>query len=118
MNPRATTTLLLVTLLVVGGLYYLRKMAPATREADERRRYAAVFEPDDIAEIDIVRGTETVSLRRDATGWSIAAPLQDRADPGEVDRDGSRSGRAALASRPAGCGDTAPDRVRREHRFT
>ena len=69
MNPRATTALLLVTLLVVGGLYYLRKMAPATREADERRRYAAVFEPDDIAEIDIVRGTETVSLRRDATGW-------------------------------------------------
>jgi len=86
MNPRATIALLLVTLLVVGGLYYLRKMAPATREADELRRYAAVFEPDDIAEIDIIRGTETVNLRREAAGWSVAAPVQDRADPAEVDR--------------------------------
>jgi hypothetical protein len=86
MNPRATIALLLVTLLVVGSLYYLRMMAPATREAEELRRYAAVFEPDDIAEIDIIRGTETVSLRRETTGWSVVAPVQDRAAPGEVDR--------------------------------
>ena len=39
MNPRATIALLLVTLLVVGGLYFLRKMAPATREADELRQW-------------------------------------------------------------------------------
>ncbi len=86
MNPRATIALLLVTLLVVGGLYYLRLRGPATREAEELRRYAAVFEPDEIAEIDILRGTETVSLRREATGWSVVAPVQDRAAPGEVDR--------------------------------
>jgi len=86
MNPRATIALLLVALLTIGGLYYLRMMAPATREAGELRRYAAVFEPDDVAEIDIVRGTETVSLRRETTGWSIVAPVQDRAAPEEVDR--------------------------------
>ena len=86
MNPRATIALLLVTLLAVGGLYYLRQMAPATREAEELRRYATVFEPDEITEIDIVRGTETVSLRREAAGWLIVAPVEDRAAPEEVDR--------------------------------
>jgi hypothetical protein len=86
MNPRATIALLLVTLLAVGGLYYLRQMAPATREAEELRRYATVFEPDEITEIDIIRGTETVSLRREASGWLIVAPLEDRAAPEEVDR--------------------------------
>lgn len=86
MNPRATIALLLVTLLAVGGLYYLRQMAPATRDADELRRYAAVFEPDEITEIDMVRGTETISLRREAAGWLIVAPLTDRAAPEEVDR--------------------------------
>ena len=86
MNPRASIALLLVTLLAVGGLYYLRKMTPATREAEELRRYATVFEPDEIAEIDIIRGTETVSLRREAAGWLIVAPVEDRAAPEEVDR--------------------------------
>ena len=86
MNPRATIALLLATLLAVGGLYYLRQTAPATREADERRRYATVFEPDEITEIDIVRGTETVSFRRTDTAWLIVAPVEDRAAPEEVDR--------------------------------
>ncbi len=86
MNPRATIALLVVTLLVVGALFYLRRHAEPTREAVERERYAAVFEPEEITGIDIVRGAETVSLRRTATGWRLAAPVEDRASPELVDR--------------------------------
>ncbi len=86
MNPRATIALFLVTLLVLGGLYYLRKVAPFTRDAEELRRYAAVFDPAEIEEIDIVRGTETISLRRDGTSWRMTAPVEDRASPENVDR--------------------------------
>lgn len=86
MNPRATLALLVVTLLVLGGLYYLRETAPFTREAGELRRYAAVFDPAVIDEIDIVRGPETVSLRRDGNTWRLTAPVEDRASPENVDR--------------------------------
>lgn len=86
MNPRATIALFLITLLVLGGLYYLRQVAPLTREAAELRRYAAVFDPAEIEEIDIIRGTETVRLRRDGTSWRLTAPVDDRASPENVDR--------------------------------
>ena len=86
MNPRATIALLIVTLLAVGGLFYLRKIAPATRDAAELKRYAAVFDPEEIEEIDIVRGTETISLRRENNAWRLTAPLDDRASPETVDR--------------------------------
>lgn len=86
MNPRATIALLLVTLLTVGGLYYLRQIAPATRDAEELRRYAAVFDPAEVTEIDIVRGAETVSLRRAGDSWRLVAPLGDAAAPDVADR--------------------------------
>lgn len=86
MNPRATLALLVFTLLVVGGLVYLRLSVAPTREAAETRRYAAVFEPGDIAAIDLVRGNETINLRRLNGGWRVTAPVDDRADPDRVDR--------------------------------
>ena len=86
MNPRATLALFLVTLLAVGGLFYLRKVLPDTRASAEQRRYALVFDQDDIGEIDIVRGSETLSLRREGDGWRMMAPLEDRASPEVVDR--------------------------------
>jgi hypothetical protein len=85
-NPRATIALLVVTLLTLGGLYYLRQIAPATRDAEELRRYAAVFDPAEVTEIDIVRGTETVSLRRAGDSWRMIAPLGDAAAPDIADR--------------------------------
>ncbi|MEX1010105.1 MAG: DUF4340 domain-containing protein [Chthoniobacterales bacterium] len=86
MNPRATIALLIVTLLVVGGLFYLSRIVPASRDADEMRRYALVFDPEEVEEIDIVRGAETLSLRRDNGGWRLVAPIEDRASPEAVDR--------------------------------
>ena len=86
MNPRATLVLFLVTLLVIGSLVYLRTNVDPTRAAAENRRYAAVFEPGDITEIDLQRGNETVSLRRITGGWRLTAPVEDRADPDAVDR--------------------------------
>lgn len=86
MNPRATIALLAVTLALVGAIAWLRLRVAPTREAEEARRYAAVFDPEEIDEIDITRGNETVSLRRGTGEWQIAAPLADRASPEAVDR--------------------------------
>lgn len=86
MNPRATIALFIITLLVVGGLVYLRTNVDPTRAAAENRRYAAVFEPAEVTEIDIVRGNEKISLRRTETGWQLTEPVEDRADPEAIDR--------------------------------
>lgn len=86
MNPRATLILLVVTLAVLGGLYTIRHTVEPTREAEENRRFAAIFEPEDVREIDITRGNETVSLHREGTGWRLTAPVADRASPEAVDR--------------------------------
>ncbi len=86
MNPRATIALFIVTLLAVGGLVYLRTTFDPTRTAAENRRYAAVFEPGEVMEIDLTRGNEKISLRRSNGGWQITAPVEDRADPDAVDK--------------------------------
>ncbi len=86
MNPRATIALFVVTLLMVGGLFYLANLVPATREAQEMKRYALVFDPEEIDEIDLVRGSETLGLRRDSGGWRLVSPVEDRASPEAVDR--------------------------------
>lgn len=86
MNPRATIALLIVTLLVVGGLVYLRTTFDPTRTAAENRRYATVFEPGEVMEIDLQRGKEKISLRRANSGWQITEPVEDRANPETIDR--------------------------------
>jgi hypothetical protein len=85
-NPRATIALFLATLLAVGGLVYLRTAVDPTRTSAEKRRYAAVFEPGEITEIGLVRGNETIRLRRTDGGWRVTEPVEDRADPELVDR--------------------------------
>ncbi|MFZ4484398.1 MAG: DUF4340 domain-containing protein [Chthoniobacterales bacterium] len=86
MNPRATVALFLAALLLVGGLVYLRINLPTTREAGEAERYAAVFTPEEVTEMDIIRGSETISLRRENNEWRLTAPVADRADAEAVDR--------------------------------
>jgi len=85
-NPRATLALLALTLLALGTLYFLRQNFATTRESAENTRYAAVFEADDVREIDIRRGDETVGLRRESDGWRLVSPVEDRASPEAVDR--------------------------------
>jgi Domain of unknown function (DUF4340) len=85
-NPRATLALLLLTALVLGGLFYLRKNVEPTRDAEQKQRYLAVFEPDDITTIDITRNGTKLSLRREGGEWRMTAPLKDRADPDAIDR--------------------------------
>lgn len=86
MNPRATFILLAVTLVVLGALFFLRQSFSPTREAEENRRYAAVFDPDGVREINITRGKEAINLRREASGWRLVAPVVDRASPEVVER--------------------------------
>ncbi|MBU3664695.1 MAG: DUF4340 domain-containing protein [Chthoniobacterales bacterium] len=75
-----------LTLAVLGGLFYLRRHVLPTRDAEEARRYAAVFVPDDISAMEIARSSDTVVLERDDAGWRIASPVADRASPENIDR--------------------------------
>ena len=86
MNPRATIVLLVCTLLVLGGLIYVRQTIAPTRDQAELKRYAAVFDPEDITQIELTRGTEKITLRRDNIEWRIDTPIADRADPAAADR--------------------------------
>jgi hypothetical protein len=85
-NPRATLALLFAALVLVGALAYLRLNVPATRDAAERKRYAAVFDPESVAALDLVRGDETLSFVRENGEWRLASPVADRASPEAVDR--------------------------------
>lgn len=86
MNPRATIVLLVCTLLVLGGLIYVRQTIAPTRDQAELKRYAAVFDPEDITQIELTRGAEKITLRRDNIEWRIDTPIADRADPAAADR--------------------------------
>lgn len=86
MNSRATIFLLFLTLAVLAGLFYLRHHVLPTRDAEEARRYAAVFDPEEINAIDIVRGNEIVGVQRDNAGWKLTSPVVDRASPENIDR--------------------------------
>jgi len=85
-NPRATIFLLVLALLAAGAVFYLHKTVPPTREAAENARYAAVFDAEAIDEIDVTRADGKVSLRREAGGWRLVTPVEDRASPEAVDR--------------------------------
>lgn len=86
MNSRATVFLLFLTLAVLAGLFYLRRHVLPTRDAEELRRYAAVFDPEDISAVEIVRGNEIVGMQRDSAGWKLASPVADRASPETIDK--------------------------------
>lgn len=86
MNSRATIALLLAALFAIGALLYLRHYVPTTHEAAELRRYAAVFDPEDIDKIDIIRGAETITLLKDGDGWRMTSPVTDHASPEAVER--------------------------------
>jgi hypothetical protein len=85
-NPRATLVLLVITLLVLGGLFYLRQTVAPTRDQAELERYAAVFDPEEITQIELTRGGEKITLRRENIEWRLEAPAADRADAEAVDR--------------------------------
>jgi hypothetical protein len=85
-NPRATLVLLVITLLVLGGLFYLRQTVAPTRDQAELERYAAVFDPEEITQIELTRGGEKITLRRENIEWRIESPVGDRADAEAVDR--------------------------------
>lgn len=86
MNTRATLLLLAMTIAVVGGVVWLRLNLPPTAEAGENRRYAAVFEADRVNEVDITRGGEVISLRREDGEWRLVAPVADRAAADTAER--------------------------------
>jgi hypothetical protein len=86
MNPRATLVLLAATILVVLAVIWLRRTTPPTADAAEHRRYAAVFEADRVNEVDLTRGGEVISIRREAGEWRLTAPVADRASADVVER--------------------------------
>ncbi len=86
MNPRATLILLVITLFVLGGLFYLRQAVAPTRNQAELERYAAVFDPEEITQIELTRSGEKITLRRENMEWRLKVPVGDRADANAVDR--------------------------------
>jgi len=75
------TLILFVVLAVLGGSYYVYevRMGPAREEAAARKgRVFGNVETKDVTEIRLVRGGETVRLKREGDSWELLEPLRAR----------------------------------------
>jgi len=82
----STTILLLIAgMALIAGIILTERYVPSTREAEQSRSFplTELGEEVDGLEFD-VEGVKTVMSRRSGV-WFITEPLQDRADPDQVD---------------------------------
>jgi hypothetical protein len=74
------TLILFVVLAVLGGTYYVYevRMGPAREEAAARKGRVFNVDTKDVTEIRLVRGGETVRLKREGDSWDLLEPLRAR----------------------------------------
>jgi Domain of unknown function (DUF4340) len=82
---RSTFILLLVLLGLVGYIYFYEMKRPATPDTAEQKQKVFAVEADKIVEVEVksASGDRTV-LKKSGDAWRIAAPLDAKADEGEV----------------------------------
>lgn len=82
-----TTAALAVLLALLGGFYYVYEVrwGPAREEAAARKGRVFGAETKDVTGVEITRGSETVSLRREGEQWQILEPVKARGSRAAVD---------------------------------
>ncbi len=81
-----STFLLAVLFIVIGGYVYfyeIRKEAER-QEAEETANRVFVFDMDEVSRIYLKNYTDTMVLRRDATGWVFETPMETRGDESQI----------------------------------
>src|SRR2546430_17076585 len=82
-----TTAVLAVVLLALGTFYYVYEIRGGPERAKIEAQKGRLWSVDaaDVDEVELKRGAETVTLKRETGGWRPPAPLTARADRAKVD---------------------------------
>src|SRR6185312_14100883 len=82
-----TTAALAVLLAILGGFYYVYeiRLGPGREEAAARKGRVFTAETKDVTGVELRRGGETVTLKREGEVWQMLAPAKARGSKPAVD---------------------------------
>src|SRR5256884_439155 len=82
-----TTAILAVVLLVLGAFYYVYEIRGGPERAKVEAQKGRLWTVDaaDVTEVELRRGGEVVTLKREPDGWRLVGPVTARGDRGKVD---------------------------------
>src|ERR687887_1184202 len=82
-----TTVVLAVVLLALGAFYYVYEIrgGPERAKIEAQKGRLWTVEAADVAEVELKRGGEVVTLKRETDGWRIEGPVKARGDRSKVD---------------------------------
>jgi hypothetical protein len=82
-----TTVALAVLLAILGGFYYVYevRLGPGREEAAARKGRVFTAETKDVTGVELTRGGETVTLKREGEVWQMLAPVKARGSKPAVD---------------------------------
>src|SRR2546430_1692004 len=82
-----TTAILAVVLLALGAFYYVYEIRGGPERAKVEAQKGRLWTVDaaDVTEVELRRGGEVVTLKREPDGWRLVGPVTARGDRGKVD---------------------------------
>src|SRR5438132_1642204 len=82
-----TTAILAVVLLALGAFYYVYEIRGGPERAKVEAQKGRLWTVDaaDVVEVELRRGAEVVTLKRETDGWRLLGPVTARGDRGKVD---------------------------------
>ncbi|HSE40219.1 MAG TPA: DUF4340 domain-containing protein, partial [Acidobacteriota bacterium] len=87
MSFRTTIILAIIAAALGGYAYYDSKRSEEKKTQEEKQKVLLEVKKDDIAEIEIVRPSDTVRIKPSGKDiWQIVSPIQTRADEASVGR--------------------------------
>ncbi len=76
-----------IALAVIGGsFYFIDKQVEEKKVIEETKKKLFPFEPNDVAEFQIIKGSDNIILRKEAEKWFVENPLRAAADKEVVQR--------------------------------
>jgi hypothetical protein len=85
MKLRTTLALLVIAIALGVFVWILDRKSPGTRERLARRAYVVDLDRNDVTQLEIENGDAKTKLVKTANGWSLTAPISDRADQRVID---------------------------------
>src|SRR5437016_11669083 len=82
-----TTAILAVVLLALGAFYYVYEIrgGPGRAKVGAQKGRLWTVDAADVTEVELRRGGEVVTLKREPDGWRLVGPVTARGDRGKVD---------------------------------
>ena len=86
MSRFATWFFAVTALVLLGFIFIYKPLAGSTRDRRISGGVAVEFDPAAVDAIEILRGPESLLMKKSDAGWWIESPLKDRASSGEIEK--------------------------------